>query len=547
MTAAIDITTEQRKTLLAHLRRFISGVAVWAYGSRVKWTARPNSDLDLVAFTTPAQRHLVSELKEALGESNLPFLIDFHVWDEVPERFHEIIRKEYVVLQEAKQSEDGVSVAAEVRHFGQMFAESTRNGLTRPKSVRGIGVKMVNMGELFAYPRLCNAPMDRVPLNVAEAEKFLLVEGDLLFARQSLVLEGAGKCSIFLRDAEPVTFESHITRVRLDENSGVPLFYFYYMQSNHGRAAIRSIVEQGAGASGIRGSDLKQLNVLWRPIDEQRTIARILGTLDDKIELNQRMNATLDAMARALFQSWFVNFDPVRAKLDGRQPEGIDAATAVLFPAHFQESEDGKLPVGWRHTSVEDMCSINAWTLGKSDDLDTLEYVEISEVNRGNVANISTYQRGEEPSRARRRLRHGDTVLSTVRPDRGSYFLALNPPENRVASTGFAVITPTKAPWAFIHAALTQADFSEHLGQLADGGAYPAVRPEIIGAWEVAVPDHAEILDAFQNICAPLFEQAEANRNQSRTLVTLRDALLPLLMSGKLRVPNGQLPEEELV
>jgi len=290
---------------------------------------------------------------------------------------------------------------------------------------------------------------------------------------------------------------------------------------------------------GVNRNDLHRIPVLLPPLPEQEAIAHILGTLDDKIELNRRMNATLEAMARALFHSWFVDFAPVRAKLDGRKPAGLDGATAALFPAHFLNSEDGKLPVGWRYIAIEELCAINAWTLGKSDDLDTLEYVEISEVSRGNIANIATYQRGEEPSRARRRLRYGDTVLSTVRPDRGSYFLALNPPENRVVSTGFAVLTPTKAPWAFIHAALTQADFSEHLGQMADGGAYPAVRPEIIGAWKVAVPDQAGILDAFQNICAPLFEQAEANRSQSRTLATLRDTLLPKLLSGKLRAPEA--------
>ena len=104
MTVAIDITMEQRKTLIALLRRFIPGVAVWAYGSRVKGSARPNSDLDLVVFTTPEQHPLVSELKDELAESsNIPFLVDLHVWDEIPERFREIIRKEYVVLQEAEE------------------------------------------------------------------------------------------------------------------------------------------------------------------------------------------------------------------------------------------------------------------------------------------------------------------------------------------------------------------------------------------------------------------------------------------------------------
>jgi len=264
----------------------------------------------------------------------------------------------------------------------------------------------------------------------------------------------------------------------------------------------------------------------------------VLGALDDRIELNRRMNATLEAIARALFQSWFIDFDPVRAKLDGRRLPGLDATTAALFPSHFEHTEVGMLPAGWRHAAIGEICELNSWTLGKHDDLQTLEYVEISEVTRGDIASTVTYNRGEEPSRARRRLRHGDTVISTVRPDRGSYFLSLNPPKNRISSTGFAVLTPTKAPWSFVHAAMTQPDVSDHLGQMADGGAYPAVRPEIIHAWKVAVPNEPKILEAFHRTCARLFEQAEANRTQSRTLSTLRDALLPKLLSGELS-PNA--------
>ena len=278
---------------------------------------------------------------------------------------------------------------------------------------------------------------------------------------------------------------------------------------------------------------------LLLPIPERKTqefIGDAYFALSAKIDLNRRMNATLEAMARALFQSWFVDFDPVRAKLDGRQPIGLDETTAAIFPEHFAHTEHDMLPIGWRRAAIEEVCAINAWTLGKSDDLEILEYVEISEVSRGNIANIVTFPRGEEPSRARRRLRHGDTVLSTVRPDRGSYFLSLTPPVNRVASTGFAVLTPTKVPWSFLHAALTQPDVSDHLGQMADGGAYPAVRPEIIGAIRVALPNEPKLLDAFHCICGRIFEQAEANRTQSRTLANLRDTLLPKLLSGELSV-----------
>jgi type I restriction enzyme S subunit len=289
-----------------------------------------------------------------------------------------------------------------------------------------------------------------------------------------------------------------------------------------------------AAVPGVNRNHLHAAKVALPPLSEQKAIAHILGTLDDKIELNRKMNVTLEAMARALFQSWFVDFDPVRAKQEGRTPDGLDEATAALFPDSFEDSELGPIPKGWRVTRIDEVAKINDWTLSKNDALETLEYIEISEVSAGNVGNITTYNRGEEPSRARRRLRHGDTVLSTVRPDRRSYFISLNPPENRIVSTGFAVVTPTKVPWSFVHSTLTRDEVFERLGHLADGAAYPAVRPEVIGALKVAVPTDPSLLNAFHIACGSLFMRAESNREQSRTLATLRDTLLPKLLSGEL-------------
>jgi type I restriction enzyme S subunit len=286
-------------------------------------------------------------------------------------------------------------------------------------------------------------------------------------------------------------------------DSGFLLSYLTHPQ-------IKDYIESfnaGGSRRAITKGHIESFVIPLPPLPEQRAIAAVLGALDDKIELNRRMNETLEAMARALFQNWFV-----------------DATQAGL-------------PKGWRYATISELCDINSWMLNKGDELDRIEYVEISEVSRGNIASIQVFHRGEEPSRARRRLRHGDTVLSTVRPERGSYFLCLNPPPNLIASTGFAVVTPTKAPWSFIHAALTHPEVSEHLGQQADGGAYPAVRPEIIGKWEVPWPDKPEKVKQFHRACAPLYERAEQNRRESRTLAALRDALLPKLLSGELRVP----------
>ena len=399
-----------------------------------------------------------------------------------------------------------------------------------PSGIPTISAKNVNGGRLIATDDIRYVSHDIYRRWMKEDVK----RGDCF-----LVSEGAtlGECMMWDYDY-PVVLGQRIFCLRADPTVLYPRYLYAYMTSESFQSEIIGRAT-GTSVDGLRQTEVLKLKLRLPPLAQQRHIGDTLYNLDKKIDLNRRMNATLEGMARALFQSWFVDFDPVRAKLDGRKPEGMDKATAAFFPEQFAHGKHDMLPVGWNYSTIEEVCAINAWTLGKTDCLETLEYIEISEVSHGNIGNIATYSRGEEPSRARRRLRHGDTIVSTVRPDRGSYFLALNPPDNRVASTGFAVLTPSKVPWSFIHAALTQPEVFDHLGQMADGGAYPAVRPEIIGAMQIAVPNDQKILETFHRTCAPLFEEAEANRIQSRTLANLRDTLLPKLLSGELSVAGA--------
>ena len=241
--------------------------------------------------------------------------------------------------------------------FGSLFSTPQKNGLTRPKSVRGSGVPMVNMNELFAFSRIHNIEMDLVPI-VDKESHFLLETEDLLFARQSLVLAGAGKCSIFIGNTKPTVFESHIIRCRLNKTVSNPYFYYYFFQSVHGRIVMETIAEQGAGASGIRGSDLVKLLVPCPSKSYQDAIVKILTPLDDRISLLRETNTTLEAIAKTLFKSWFVDFDPVKAKAEGRLPEGMDEATAALFPSEFEESALGLIPKGWSNVSLKEVVSI---------------------------------------------------------------------------------------------------------------------------------------------------------------------------------------------
>ena len=418
---------------------------------------------------------------------------------------------------------------------------------------------MVNMGELFANPRLRNAAMDRVPLSESEAKRFLLNEGDLLFARQSLVLEGAGKCSIFLKDDEPVTFESHVTRVRLDPRQAVPRFYFYYLQSPHGLAAIRSIVEQGAGASGIRGSDLEGLHVQWRPVTEQRVIARILGTLNDKIELNRRISQTLEAMARALFKSWFVDFDPVRNKAEGRDLE-LPKDIADLFATRVVPSEIGEIPEGWEVGVLESY--LGELEVGGRPKGGVSHYSDgVPSIGAESIVGLGIFDYSQTKyvpqdffnQMIRGHLKNRDVLLYKDGGRPGEF-----EPHVTLFGDGFP----------FTNCAINEHVYrmraKQHLGQnflffwissdavmeemrvKGTGVAVPGLNSTQVKSLAVLAPKRG-VARAFDVIVGPWITRILGNSNQARTLAGVRDALLPKLISGEIRAKDAEKFVERVV
>ncbi len=365
----------------------------------------------------------------------------------------------------------------------------------------------------------------------------------------------------------PARVNQHVSIIRTDPRRLWPHYLRYFLVSPNMQGHMLQLAGSGGTRNALTKGMIEAFDIL-APTEmvEQRAIAHILGTLDDKIELNRRMNRTLEKMARAIFKSWFVDFDPVidnalaagnpipeefRDRAEQRaeaaqsaaslgRPFGLPKPLAAQFPNAFHDSELGPIPEGWGVATVDDIAEINNWTLEKRDTLDIIDYIEISEVMRGDIGKISRYALGEQPSRARRRLKHGDTVLSTVRPDRGAYFLALQPKDTLIASTGFAVLTPKDGNWAFLHSATTQREFGEELGRLADGGAYPAIRPDVVGNRELVIPGREKLATVFDELTQPLFLRSHQNRKESRTLAALRDTLLPKLISGELRVNDAE-------
>ena len=218
--------------------------------------------------------------------------------------------------------------------FGDLYEVPSRNGLTKPSKVRGTGYKMINMGELFANNRIYDISMEFVPLTDSEKKNCKVERDDLLFARQSLVLEGAGKCSIIM-DVSPMTvFESHLIRIRLNHAKAHPMFYYYYFSSSC--SPIKSIVSQCAQA-GIRGSDLGELYVEFPPLATQRRIADILSAYDGLIENNRKQIKLLEESAQRLYKEWFVD---------------------LRFPGHEHAKIVGGVPEGWKKERLVDIADV---------------------------------------------------------------------------------------------------------------------------------------------------------------------------------------------
>jgi type I restriction enzyme, S subunit len=334
---------------------------------------------------------------------------------------------------------------------------------------------------------------------------------------------------------------ARITDVHCSVNSR---YLYYYLVSPVGQTEIISR-KVGSAQGKLPLYNIKSLEVTVPPRKEQDEIVAILDVMSSRITLLRETNATLEAIAQALFKSWFVDFDPVRAKLEGRPPEGMDEATARLFPDSFEESELGLVPRGWRIGTLADLSDLNPESWTAKNHPDTVAYIDLANAKDNEIASVTEFAFDDAPSRARRVLRDGDTIVGTVRPGNRSFAFIHEPASNLTASTGFAVLRPSAVEnTEFVYLAATQDSSIEHLAHVADGGAYPAVRPDVVSGLQIVVPDE-HVLVAFHDVAASLLAKVSENQTQAQTLATLRDTLLPRLISGQLRLPEAQAAAEE--
>jgi type I restriction enzyme S subunit len=359
-----------------------------------------------------------------------------------------------------------------------------------------------------------------------------LKAGDIVYSRRGDV----EKRALIREREEGWLCGTGCLKVRLGSGVVDPLFASLFL----GHPAIREwIVRHAVGATmpNLNTSIMSAVPFALPPLAEQKAIAAVLGALDDKIELNRRMNATLEAMARALFQSWFVDFDPVRAKLDGRPPASLDPATAALFPDHFEDSELGEIPRGWAAQRLPDVIDVNPRRTLKSGTI--APYLDMK--------NLPTQGHSAEEVIDREfssgtKFQNGDTLLARITPclenGKTGYVDFLEDGQVGWGSTEYIVLSPKlPLPPQFGYLLARSDALRTHAIQNMTGtSGRQRVPSECFHNFWLAVPPPA-IARRFDELTAPLMAKIKANSTESRTLATLRDTLLPKLLSGEVQAP----------
>ena len=508
----IDLAPHHLETVKRILAEHLPGCEVRAFGSRATWTAWEYSDLDLaVVSPEPLAWDSRSRLREAFEESDLPIRVDVVDWESLTDGFRQTIDGDCVVLQERYTGGD----EWETRSLYDL-ADYINGRATKPAEVEDAGIPVIKIAELHGG---ISAKTNRVPDDHVQ-DKHWVRDGDLLFA-------WSGSVGIHVYRGPDAALNQHIFRVVA--RPGIDQEYLRYLLLSEMRTFESFVSDKKTTMGHVTIRDLKATYVRIPPLHEQRRIAHILGTLDDKIELNRRMSQTLEAIAQALFKSWFVDFDPVRAKAEGR-PTGLPPELDALFPDSFQDSALGEIPEGWEVRSLDEIATFtNGLALQRFPPTGEgwLPVIKIAEMRKGYTDRTAKASPDIDPKYI---IEDGDLLFSWS----GSLELTLWSHGRGALNQHLFKVTSDEFPLWFYWGWLRQ--HLDDFRRIAAGKATTMghIQRHHLTDASVVVPSDTA-LSGTDAALGSLLSHLVACATQYRLLAKLRDTILPNLMGGEVR------------
>jgi type I restriction enzyme S subunit len=364
-----------------------------------------------------------------------------------------------------------------------------------------------------------------------QARDFQLEKGDILISMTGYV----GDVARVRAEDVPCALNQRVGRFHsYDEELLDPSFLFFHLRSVEVRGQIEKKA-YGSAQPNVSASGIEEAFIYLPSLKVQQAIALILGSLDDKIELNRKTNETLEAMAKALFQSWFVDFDPVRAKAEGR-PTGLPDEISELFPDSFEETELGEIPRGWEVKALDEIAHfLNGLALQKFSPEEggaTLPVIKIAQLKKGDSTGAD---RCSTSVPAEYVVRDGDVLFSWS----GSLAIDIwSGGDGALNQHLFKVTSKTYGKWFFYQWVKHYLPVFQEIAQ-EKATTMGHIQRHHLSEVKTLVPGPS-LLGAMDSVFATLLDRAFALRRQSSELSSIRDTLLPKLISGELRIPEAE-------
>ena len=518
----IDLRPDHRKIVEDILRDHLpDAVKVWVFGSRAEWTTKESSDLDLaLEGHGPLDPRVVMALDLAFEGSLLPFSVDVVDLLRVDDGFREIVDCNRVVLMERRMSvhQDAVSNDVglgelELRHVAQIVMGQSPPGATYNE--HRIGLPFFQGVKDFTY-------RNPVPRVFCSAPSRVARDGDILLSVRAPI----GRVNVADREC---AIGRGLSIIRPKRSSDARYLEFVLRHLERSWLAVEG---SGSVFGNATKRDLETLRVPWFTELERLGVANVLGALDDRIELTRRMNQTLEGMARALFKSWFVDFDPVRAKMEGRDP-GLPSEIADLFPDRLVDSELGRIPEGWINGCLADIADSPRRIVDPRDLEGDTPYIGLEHMPRRSVA-LWEWSHAANVTSTKYLFEKGEILFGKLRP----YFHKVGiAPCHGVCSTDIVVITPKKPAWSsFVLTCASSDDFVQHSNRASTGTKMPRTSWKVMRTYPLCLPSE-DVVRQFQRLVGPWVDCLVGNISSRLANSSLRDALLSKLVSGEVRLP----------
>lgn len=386
----------------------------------------------------------------------------------------------------------------------------------------------------IAIPQMNNGEIDPTTARNISHSDFLEWTSKALPIRHDVVL--SRRCNpgatAYVRGDFQFALGQNLVLLRSNGTLVIQKFLRWLVRSPGWWNQIRKFLNVGAVFDSLRCADIPNFRLTIPPIEDQQAIAAILGSLDDKIDCNRRMNETLEAMARAIFKDWFVDFGPTRAKMEGRAPY-LAQEIWDLFPDRLDD--EGK-PEGWEYGVLGDIATQVGQTVSPESLPPETPYIGLEHMPRRSIA-LDTWEGAEKVTSGKLAFKRGDFLFGKLRP----YFHKVGiAPLEGICSTDIMVLN-SRAPEtsSFVITCISQEDFVNFTNRTSDGTKMPRTSWGRMEKYEICKPSRP-CLTAFDQIAAKLYQKIVANVHESRTLAQTRDLLLPKLMSGEIRVKDAE-------